>query len=57
VSGGVLGGQPDFFMTSAMLLSFILLGKWLELLAKRRTSRALTKLLDVQVSNTPPLAS
>ncbi|XP_038700564.1 copper-transporting ATPase HMA4-like isoform X2 [Tripterygium wilfordii] len=34
----------DFFETSAMLISFILLGKYLEIVARGKTSDALTKL-------------
>lgn len=37
----------DFFETSAMLISFILLGKYLEILAKGKTSDALEKLIDL----------
>lgn len=37
----------DFFETSAMLISFILLGKFLEVMAKGKTSDALTKLTDL----------
>ncbi|XP_057953575.1 copper-transporting ATPase HMA4-like isoform X2 [Malania oleifera] len=37
----------DFFETSAMLISFILLGKYLEVVAKGRTSDALAKLTDL----------
>lgn len=46
-SGGVLPSNSDFFMTSCMLLSFILLGKYMEHAAKKRTSSALTKLMDI----------
>jgi Cu+-exporting ATPase len=37
----------DFFETSSMLISFILLGKYLEVLAKRKTSAAIAKLMDL----------
>ncbi|KAJ0989757.1 hypothetical protein J5N97_008113 [Dioscorea zingiberensis] len=37
----------DFFETSAMLISFILLGKFLEVVAKGKTSDALAKLTDL----------
>ncbi|OWM69199.1 hypothetical protein CDL15_Pgr025386 [Punica granatum] len=37
----------DSFETSAMLISFILLGKYLEVVAKGRTSDALAKLTDL----------
>ncbi|KAB1223232.1 putative copper-transporting ATPase HMA5 [Morella rubra] len=37
----------DFFETSSMLISFILLGKYLEVLAKGRTSEAIAKLMDL----------
>lgn len=37
----------DFYETSAMLISFILLGKYLEVLAKGKTSDALSKLTDL----------
>lgn len=38
----------DFFETSAMLVTFILLGKWLEARAKAHTGRALEKLVNLQ---------
>ncbi|XP_042504212.1 probable copper-transporting ATPase HMA5 [Macadamia integrifolia] len=37
----------DFFETSSMLISFILLGKYLEVLAKGKTSEAIAKLMDL----------
>eukprot|EP01018_Ginkgo_biloba_P026263 Gb_22737 [translate_table: standard] len=37
----------DFFETSALLISFILLGKFLEVLAKGKTSEAIAKLMDL----------
>lgn len=37
----------DFFETSTMLITFILLGKYLESAAKRSTSEAISKLLDL----------
>ncbi|KAF6172374.1 hypothetical protein GIB67_022597 [Kingdonia uniflora] len=39
--------SADFFETSAMLISFILLGKYLEVLAKGKTSEAIVKLMDL----------
>ncbi|XP_022924925.1 probable copper-transporting ATPase HMA5 isoform X2 [Cucurbita moschata] len=37
----------DFFETSSMLISFILLGKYLEVLAKGKTSEAIVKLMKL----------
>ena len=37
----------DFFETSSMLISFILLGKYLEVLAKGKTSDAIAKLMNL----------
>lgn len=39
--------SKDFFETSSMLISFILLGKYLEVLAKGKTSEAIEKLMDL----------
>ncbi|MEN3203647.1 MAG: heavy metal translocating P-type ATPase [Atribacterota bacterium] len=36
-----------YFETSAFLITFVLLGKWLEVKAKRRTSQAIEKLLSL----------
>lgn len=43
----------DFFETSSMLISFILLGKYLEVLAKGKTSDALAKLIDLAPDSLP----
>ncbi|MCO5552812.1 hypothetical protein L7F22_006329 [Adiantum nelumboides] len=40
--------ETDCFETSAMLISFILLGKYLEILAKGKTSEAIAKLIELQ---------
>ncbi|KAF7849654.1 hypothetical protein BT93_L0425 [Corymbia citriodora subsp. variegata] len=37
----------DFFETSSILISFILLGKYLEVLAKGKTSEAIARLMDL----------
>uniref|UniRef100_A0A803LQK6 HMA domain-containing protein n=1 Tax=Chenopodium quinoa TaxID=63459 RepID=A0A803LQK6_CHEQI len=37
----------DFFETSSMLISFVLLGKYLESLARGKTSAAIAKLMDL----------
>jgi P-type Cu+ transporter len=42
------GEEAHAFETSAVLISFVLLGKWLNSLAVRRTSEALTHLLQLQ---------
>ncbi|MBN2157582.1 MAG: copper-translocating P-type ATPase [Candidatus Lokiarchaeota archaeon] len=40
----------EFFEASVLIFSFILLGKFFEMLAKGRTSKALTKLMELQSS-------
>jgi Cu+-exporting ATPase len=40
--------EYHFFETSAVLICFVLLGKWMQRLAVRRTSQALTQLLALQ---------
>lgn len=42
------GMEYHFFETSAVLIFFVLLGKWMQTLAVRRTSQALTRLLQLQ---------
>jgi copper ion binding protein len=39
---------PDMYMTSAMLVTFIVAGKMMEAIAKARTNEALQKLFDLQ---------
>eukprot|EP00644_Phytophthora_capsici_P007353 jgi/Phyca11/546403/estExt2_Genewise1Plus.C_PHYCAscaffold_210077 len=41
----------DMFMTSSVLISFVVLGKLLEAIAKGKTSAALTKLIGLQVKS------
>ncbi|KAL4150387.1 hypothetical protein PRNP1_009789 [Phytophthora ramorum] len=41
----------DMFMTSSVLISFVVLGKLLEATAKGKTSAALTKLMELQVKS------
>ncbi|KAK1929178.1 putative copper-transporting ATPase HMA5 [Phytophthora citrophthora] len=41
----------DMFMTSSVLISFVVLGKLLEAVAKGKTSAALTKLMGLQVKS------
>jgi Cu+-exporting ATPase len=46
--GAATGMQlPTYFETSAMLITFVLLGKYLEVLAKGKTSEAIGKLLQL----------
>ena len=47
---GVYGGKvPDlYFETAAFLITFVLLGKWLEAKAKSRTSEAIRRLLGLR---------
>ena len=40
--------SANFFETSAVLICFVLAGKWLQALAVRRTSEALTRLMQLQ---------
>lgn len=58
--GQMMGGNPlkmtgtmaaiQFFETSSTLITFVILGKYLEALAKGKTSEALTKLMSLQAS-------
>ncbi|KAL5731374.1 P-type Cu(+) transporter [Ranunculus cassubicifolius] len=46
--GAVTGfWSPTYFETSAMLITFVLLGKYLEILAKGKTSDAIKKLVEL----------
>jgi Cu+-exporting ATPase len=44
----LIAGLMPFYDTAAMLISFILLGRTLEAIAKGRTSQAIRKLMDLQ---------
>ena len=52
MAGSTGGSEPamTFFETSALLIMFVMLGKWLETVAKGKTSDALAALLDLQPS-------
>ena len=52
VTRGEQGRDNEQFETAAMLITFILLGKWLEALAKGKASRAVSQLLSM----VPPTA-
>lgn len=54
---GSTGPIHVFFETSALLIAFVMLGKWLECIAKERTSDALSSLLELQPSNAVVLVS
>lgn len=49
------GEATSFFETSALLISFVVLGKWLETVAKAKTTDALLKLLHLQPRKCPVL--
>ncbi len=47
--GTLLGGMHDlYFEVSALLITFVLLGKWMETRAKGATSEAISKLMGLQ---------
>ncbi|MBU0650041.1 heavy metal translocating P-type ATPase, partial [Patescibacteria group bacterium] len=49
-AGSLNGKMPHlYFETSALLITFVLLGKWLETKSKHKTSSALKKLVGLQV--------
>jgi Cu+-exporting ATPase len=41
-------GSASFFESSSLLITFVVLGKFLETLAKSKTTEALMKLMDLQ---------
>jgi len=45
------GTQDLYYEISAFLIAFILLGKWLEAIAKGKTSKAIEKLISLQPQN------
>jgi Cu+-exporting ATPase len=49
----MLSNDPGyrFFETSAVLITFVLLGKWMNAMAVRQTSKALTQLMKLQAKN------
>jgi cation transport ATPase len=45
-TGGMLGEHPDlYFEVASLLITFVLLGKWLEVRARGQTSSAIEKLM------------
>lgn len=42
---------PTFFDTSAMLITFVLLGKYFETLAKGKVSESISQLMNLKVEN------
>ncbi|HUX99352.1 MAG TPA: heavy metal translocating P-type ATPase [Candidatus Deferrimicrobium sp.] len=51
VTFGVISGMHVFYEAAVMILTFILLGKYLEAIAKGRTSEAIKKLLGLQAKS------
>lgn len=47
-----MSDQETYFDTSAMLITFILLGKYFEVVAKGKTSEAIRELMSLQVCQT-----